>query len=97
MLSIKDLTIEYSSGGYVVRPISNLSLEAGEGQLVLLLGASGCGKTTLLSVIAGLLTPASGSVTVVDTEVVGLSGTRSPSTAATPSAWCSRRSTCCRR
>ena len=74
MLSIKDLTIEYSSGGYVVRPISNLSLEAGEGQLVLLLGASGCGKTTLLSVIAGLLTPASGSVTVVDTEVVGLSG-----------------------
>ena len=74
MLSIKDLTIEYSSGGYVVRPISNLSLEAGDGQLVLLLGASGCGKTTLLSVIAGLLTPASGSVTVVDTEVVGLSG-----------------------
>ena len=74
MLSIKDLTIEYSSGGYVVRPISNLSLEAGAGQLVLLLGASGCGKTTLLSVIAGLLTPASGSVTVVDTEVVGLSG-----------------------
>src|SRR4051794_4873249 len=74
MLSIKDLTIEYSSGGYVVRPISNLSLEAGKGQLVLLLGASGCGKTTLLSVIAGLLTPASGSVRVVDTEVVGLSG-----------------------
>ena len=74
MLSIKDLTIEYSSGGYVVRPISNLSLEAGPGQLVLLLGASGCGKTTLLSVIAGLLTPASGSVRVVDTEVVGLSG-----------------------
>jgi putative ABC transport system ATP-binding protein len=74
VLSIKDLTIEYSSGGYVVRPISNLSLEAGEGKLVLLLGASGCGKTTLLSVIAGLLTPASGSVRVVDTEVVGLSG-----------------------
>ena len=74
MLSIRDLTIEYSSGGYVVRPISNLSLEAGGGQLVLLLGASGCGKTTLLSVIAGLLTPASGSVRVVDTEVVGLSG-----------------------
>lgn len=74
MLSIRDLTIEYSSGGYVVRPISNLSLEADGGQLVLLLGASGCGKTTLLSVIAGLLTPASGSVRVVDTEVVGLAG-----------------------
>ncbi len=74
MLSIRDLTIEYSSGGYVVRPISNLSLDAEAGQLVLLLGASGCGKTTLLSVIAGLLTPASGSVRVVDQEVVGMSG-----------------------
>ena len=74
MLKIRDLTIEYSSGGYVVRPISGLELDADAGQLVLLLGASGCGKTTLLSVIAGLLTPASGSVLVGDTEVVGLSG-----------------------
>ncbi len=74
MLEIRDLTIEYSSGGYVVRPISELALDAGEGQLVLLLGASGCGKTTLLSVIAGLLTPASGSVKVGGAEVVGMSG-----------------------
>jgi putative ABC transport system ATP-binding protein len=74
VLRISDLTIEYSSGGYVVRPISGLDLRADGGQLVLLLGASGSGKTSLLSVIAGLLTPASGSVRVGDTEVVGLSG-----------------------
>jgi putative ABC transport system ATP-binding protein len=74
MLSISDLTIEYSSGGYIVRPISGLDLRADAGHLVLLLGASGSGKTSLLSVIAGLLTPASGSVRVGDTEVVGLSG-----------------------
>ena len=74
MLRIRDLTIEYSSGGYVVRPISGLDLRADAGQLVLLLGASGSGKTSLLSVIAGLLTPASGSVRVGDTEVIGLSG-----------------------
>jgi putative ABC transport system ATP-binding protein len=74
VLEIRDLTIEYASGGYVVRPISNLSLRSETGRLVLLLGASGCGKTTLLSVVAGLLTPASGSVRVAGTEVVGLSG-----------------------
>jgi putative ABC transport system ATP-binding protein len=73
-LAIRDLVIEYSSGGYKVRPIDGLNLDSGAGELVLLLGASGCGKTTLLSVIASILTPTSGSVRVGDTEVVGLKG-----------------------
>src|SRR5712691_825229 len=73
-LAIRDLVIEYSSGGYRVRPIDGLSLDAGAGELVLLLGASGCGKTTLLSVIASILTPQAGSVRVGETEVVGLRG-----------------------
>jgi putative ABC transport system ATP-binding protein len=73
-LVVRDLTIEYSSGGYVVRPIEGFSLDVRGGELVLLLGASGCGKTTLLSVLAGILTPAAGSVLLGDTEVVGLSG-----------------------
>ena len=73
-LAIRDLVIEYSSGGYPVRPIDGLSLDAGAGELVLLLGASGCGKTTLLSVMAAILTPTSGSVRVAGTEVVGLKG-----------------------
>jgi putative ABC transport system ATP-binding protein len=67
-LAIRDLVIEYSSGGYKVRPIDGLSLDAGAGELVLLLGASGCGKTTLLSVMASILTPTSGSVRVAGTE-----------------------------
>src|SRR5262249_60382468 len=73
-LAIRDLVIEYSSGGYKVRPIDGLNLDSGAGELVLLLGASGCGKTTLLSVIAAILTPTSGSVRVDGTEVVGLRG-----------------------
>ena len=73
-LEVRDLTIEYSSGGYIVRPIDHFHLDTTGGELVLLLGASGCGKTTLLSVLAGILTPSSGSVQVGDTEVVGLSG-----------------------
>jgi putative ABC transport system ATP-binding protein len=73
-LVVEDLTIEYSSGGYIVRPIDRFSLEAHGGELVLLLGASGCGKTTLLSVFAGILTPAAGSVLIGDTQVAGLSG-----------------------
>jgi putative ABC transport system ATP-binding protein len=73
-LKVRDLVIEYSSGGYSVRPIDGLDLDASSGQLVLLLGASGCGKTTLLSVLAAILTPASGSVEVAGIEVTQLRG-----------------------
>jgi putative ABC transport system ATP-binding protein len=74
MLEITDLTIEYSSGGYAVRPIDHFELTVGEGELVLLLGASGSGKTTLLSAVAGLLRPASGSIRFQGEEVTGLKG-----------------------
>src|SRR5689334_1769175 len=73
-LTLRDVTIEYSSGGYVVRPINGLDLDVGDGDLVLLLGASGCGKTTLLSALAALLTPARGSIRLGDTEVTQLKG-----------------------
>ena len=73
-VEIRDLTIEYSSGGYAVRPIDEMSLTFADGELVLLLGASGCGKTTLLSTLASILRPTSGSIMVGDTEVTGLRG-----------------------
>jgi putative ABC transport system ATP-binding protein len=71
---ISDLTMEYSSGGYAVRPFDHFNLDLTSGQLVLLLGASGCGKTTLLSMMASILTPTSGSIRVGDTEVTTLQG-----------------------
>jgi putative ABC transport system ATP-binding protein len=73
-LEVRDLVIEYSSGGYPVRPIDGLSLDASGGELVLLLGASGCGKTTLLSVLAAILTPSEGTVRVAGTDVTALRG-----------------------
>ena len=73
-LRITDLTIEYTQGGYTVRPVDGLSAEASDGELVLLLGPSGCGKTTLLSCIAGLLTPSAGRVEVGGTDVTSLQG-----------------------
>ena len=73
-LTLRDLTMEYSSGGYKVRPIDSLDLDISTGELVLLLGASGCGKTTLLSMMARLLTPTSGTIHFGDTNVTALSG-----------------------
>lgn len=59
-LEVRALTVVYDSGGYLVRPLVDLSLDAEDGELVVLLGPSGCGRTTLLSCLAGLLTPTSG-------------------------------------
>jgi putative ABC transport system ATP-binding protein len=73
-LALRDVTIEYSSGGYVVRPINGLDVDVRDGELVLLLGASGCGKTTLLSALAALLTPARGTIHLDDLEVTQLKG-----------------------
>ena len=73
-LRIDKLTIEYSQGGYTVRPINELDATVEDGELVVLLGPSGSGKTTLLSCMAALLRPASGEIHVGDVNVTALEG-----------------------
>ncbi|MGR4988872.1 ABC transporter ATP-binding protein [Vibrio rotiferianus] len=59
-LSIKNLTCQYDAQTV----LESLSLEVEQGQIVCLLGASGCGKTTLLKAIAGLLPLTSGQMSL---------------------------------
>jgi putative ABC transport system ATP-binding protein len=73
-LSIQNLVVEYSSGGYAVRPIDGLDLDVAAGSLAILLGPSGCGKTTLLSCLGGILRPTSGAIKFGDVDVTTLDG-----------------------
>jgi putative ABC transport system ATP-binding protein len=73
-LVVQDLTIEYKSGDYTLRPVDELSFRVPSGSLALLLGPSGCGKSTLLSCLAGILTPTSGMIAIGGEPVSGLSG-----------------------
>ena len=60
MLEIKDLNVFYGA----IHALKGISLTVEEGELVSLIGANGAGKTTTLHTISGLLTAASGSITL---------------------------------
>jgi NitT/TauT family transport system ATP-binding protein len=62
MLSIKNLSMRY--GDSPVKALSDFSLELVSGEFVSLLGASGCGKTTALRIVGGLLNPTEGEIRV---------------------------------
>jgi sulfonate transport system ATP-binding protein len=52
------------------RVLRNLDIEVRAGEIVALLGASGCGKTTLLRILAGFDPEATGEITVPDSRAV---------------------------
>jgi putative ABC transport system ATP-binding protein len=72
MIEIEDLRFAYGSGGFDLS-VPNLSLAA-EDRLAIV-GPSGSGKTTLLNLIAGILVPDQGRITVAGTEVSALPDT----------------------
>jgi len=49
--------------------VRNLSLDIADGELLVLLGASGCGKTTALRMVAGLETVTAGTIEIGDRDV----------------------------
>jgi ABC-type lipoprotein export system ATPase subunit len=55
-----------------VTPVCGLNLTVSRGEFVLLTGRSGCGKTTLLNLAAGLLKPTSGTILIKNTDIQNL-------------------------
>jgi len=68
-LIIKDLAYQYNA----TQVLSELNLNVEQDEIVCLLGASGCGKTTTLKAIAGILQPEQGYMSI-DSKVVNDSG-----------------------
>src|SRR5947199_1977796 len=64
-LSIEALTVSY--GGPPV--LDRVSLDVERGEMVALLGSSGCGKTTLLRSIAGFVIPESGTIRIEGRDI----------------------------
>lgn len=58
----------YKSFGHT-KVIENINLEVEQGEILSLLGESGCGKTTTLKLIAGILSPDSGDIYIGEKRI----------------------------
>ena len=64
MLELKDIRKQYGVGDSVVHALAGVSLKFRENEFVSILGASGCGKTTMLNIIGGLDRYTSGDLVI---------------------------------
>lgn len=68
ILELRNITKSFAD----TRVLKGISLSAREGDFVTLLGASGCGKTTILRIIAGLAEPDGGQILLEGRDMAGM-------------------------
>jgi NitT/TauT family transport system ATP-binding protein len=62
LLSVRDVTLQYSTDDSVVTAVYRLSFDVFESDRFVLLGPSGCGKSTLLKAVGGFIEPVAGDM-----------------------------------
>jgi len=67
ILSVRGVSKTYASGHRALEPVD---LEIGKGEIFALLGPNGAGKTTLISIICGIVTPSTGTITVMGHDAI---------------------------
>ena len=70
ILSIENVTRKYKDDENEVVALSDINFDVKKGEFVSIIGASGCGKTTLLRLIAGLDNPQAGELKQVAEKIV---------------------------
>ena len=68
MVAIDKVTMSF--GDFTA--VREVDLQVGNGEFVAIVGPTGCGKSTVLNAVAGLLTPASGGITIDGVPVKGV-------------------------
>lgn len=61
-LAIDNLTLQYRSEGYLITAVKRVCFDAAKGERLILLGRSGCGKSTILKAIGGFIKPVGGTI-----------------------------------
>jgi NitT/TauT family transport system ATP-binding protein len=73
-LTLSNMTHVFGAGPESVTAVVDISIEVSGGQFASIIGRSGCGKTTLFNIVAGLLTPSRGRVLLDGEDITGRAG-----------------------
>ena len=71
IVTVDHVSLDYHKEKEPLPVLVDVSMTASKDELVAITGPSGCGMSTLLRIISGLIKPTSGSVRVLDSEVIG--------------------------
>src|SRR4051812_25686118 len=75
ILEVRDMMVSFrarrAGRKYRVQAVDGASLSLAEGEVLGIVGESGCGKTTVGRTIVGLVQPDSGSITFNEAEMIG--------------------------
>ena len=63
----------YASGESTVQAVKGVNVTIGEGEMIAIMGPSGCGKATLLNVLSGIDEPTAGEVTIDEKSLFAVS------------------------
>jgi oligopeptide/dipeptide ABC transporter ATP-binding protein len=73
ILEVRDARVEFQAGADVIRALDGVSLDVAAGEVVAVVGESGCGKTTLARCVLGLQPMVGGSISLLGREIRGTS------------------------
>lgn len=71
-LALEGVSVKFITEQHSYSAIDQVSLQVGDGEFVCVVGPTGCGKSTILNVAAGLLPPSSGRVMVAGMPLTAL-------------------------
>lgn len=72
IVQVKDLKKNFQLGKKVIEVLKGINLKLKSGEVLVITGASGVGKTTLLHIIGGIEKPTSGRVIIDETDITDL-------------------------
>ena len=72
LVELRDISMSFSTpGGKPLPVLEHINVSVAENEFLCLLGSSGCGKSTILRILTGLLQPTLGSVSVEGKQMKG--------------------------